>query len=46
VVTSEDMKAKRDVVHRVHAALQQRGYAGSAPVFSVMWTRWFEPQNA
>ncbi len=41
VVTYEDMRAKRDVVRRVHAALVQRGYAGPAPVFNVMWIQWF-----
>jgi very-short-patch-repair endonuclease len=45
VVTSEDMKIKRAVVLRVHAALAQRGYTGRAPVFNIMWTQWFEPQN-
>ena len=41
VITSEDLKDKHEVVRRVHAALGQRGYRGSGPVFSIMWTRWF-----
>ncbi|AXT83829.1 hypothetical protein C6I20_00540 [Aeromicrobium sp. A1-2] len=41
VVTAEDLKDKAEVVRRIHAALAQRGYAGSAPVLSIMWTRWF-----
>jgi hypothetical protein len=41
VVTAEDLKNKREVVLRVHAALVQRGYTGPNPVFSIMWTRWF-----
>ena len=46
VVTSADMKDKREVVNRVHAALVLRGYAGPAPAFNIMWTRWFESSAA
>lgn len=47
VVTAEDLKDKREVVRRVHAALVRRGYSGPGPVFNVMWTRWFanSPQD-
>lgn len=45
VVTSEDMRTPEHVVRRVHAALTARGYAGRAPHFSVMWSRWFPTQD-
>ncbi len=41
IVTAEDLKAPRVVVHRVHRALVERGYRGPAPTFSIMWDRWF-----
>lgn len=41
VVTSEDLKRKREVVHRVHAALVDHGYEGRPPHFNVMWDQWF-----
>ena len=41
VVTSQDLKAPRLIVHRVHQALLDCGYTGPGPVFSVMWDEWF-----
>ncbi len=41
VVTSQDLKDKCAVVHRVHAALVARGYAGRAPHFNATWQLWF-----
>jgi hypothetical protein len=42
VATADRMREPRHVVHRVYAALRERGYAGPAPVFSTMWSSWFE----
>ncbi len=42
IVTAEDMKAPKMVVHRVHRALVERGFKGAPPTFSVVWERWFE----
>jgi len=42
VVTADGMRSPRHVVHRVYAALRQRGYTGPAPVFSAVWSTWFE----
>lgn len=41
VVTSRDLESPQQVVHRVHRAMVERGYAGRGPTFSVMWTSWF-----
>lgn len=41
VVTSEDLKNKKQVVWRVHAALIARGCECHRPHFNIMWTRWF-----
>lgn len=41
VVLVEDLKDKRSVVHRVHEAMVAHGYAGPAPHFNAMWTKWF-----
>jgi hypothetical protein len=41
VVTSRDLRTPRRIVHRVHQALVERGYAGPRPVFSTMWDTWF-----
>ena len=41
VATSDDVRAPQALVHRVHRALLSRGYLGPAPVFSVVWKRWF-----
>ena len=41
VVTSADLADKREVVRRVHRALEARGHDGRAPHFSVMWDRLF-----
>ncbi|KQV74695.1 hypothetical protein ASC61_06590 [Aeromicrobium sp. Root344] len=41
VVTIADLADKRTVIHRVHRALVDRGYAGRPPQFSIMWDRWF-----
>jgi hypothetical protein len=41
VVTSRDMATPQAVVRRVHEALVDRGHAGSGPIFSLMWSRWF-----
>lgn len=41
VVTSEDLKHKRQVVLRVHRALVAHGYTGPAPIFNDTWQRWF-----
>ncbi|KQX74615.1 DUF559 domain-containing protein [Aeromicrobium sp. Root472D3] len=41
VVTSADLRDKREVVRRVHRAISARGYDGRDPHFSVMWDRLF-----
>lgn len=41
VVTFEDMRRTREVVWRVHAAIEARGYAGPAPLFNSSWDSWF-----
>lgn len=41
VVTVGDLQEPRLVVDRVHRALLARGYAGPAPVTSLMWLRMF-----
>lgn len=41
VITSEDLNSKREVVHRVHRAIKDRGYEGRPPVFNDSWERWF-----
>lgn len=41
VVTSEDLRNKREVVRRVHRAIEARGYEGASPVFNDSWDRWF-----
>ena len=41
VITSGDLDDKREIVHRVHRALTQRGYAGRAPIMNTMWDAWF-----
>ncbi len=41
VITVADLADKRAVICRIHRALVDRGYAGRAPQFSVMWDRWF-----
>lgn len=41
IVTSEDLRDKREVVRRIHTALKARGYEGPAPLFNVMWDRLF-----
>lgn len=41
IVTAEDLKSPKEVVHRVHQALVERGYKGAAPTYSIMWDRWF-----
>ena len=41
VITIADLTDKRAVIHRIHRALVDRGYAGRPPHFSVMWERWF-----
>ena len=40
VVTSADLRDKREVVHRVHRAIRARGYDGE-PHFSALWDRLF-----
>lgn len=42
VITSHDLRYPRQIVHRVHQALLDRGYEGPRPVFSVMWEGWFD----
>jgi very-short-patch-repair endonuclease len=41
VITSGDLEDKREIVHRVHRALIQRGYVGRAPILNTMWDTWF-----
>lgn len=41
VITSQDLKDKRAVVNRVHAALVARGYTGQPPRFNATWNSWF-----
>jgi hypothetical protein len=45
VVTAGDLASPRLIVQRVHAALVHRGYAGPAPVFSVVWDTWFPTEG-
>ncbi|WP_297784863.1 DUF559 domain-containing protein [Aeromicrobium sp.] len=44
VITVADLKHPRTIVRRVHTALLERGYAGPAPRFSLMWDTWFAPR--
>ncbi|MGH3359585.1 MAG: DUF559 domain-containing protein [Nocardioidaceae bacterium] len=46
VVTVEDLKKKRNIVHRVHRALVAHGYTGADPHFNAMWTKWFAGEEA
>lgn len=41
VVTSEDLRNKREVVRRIHRALEAKGYEGRAPLFNDSWDQWF-----
>lgn len=41
VVTSEDLRDKREVIRRIHAALKARGYEGRAPLFNASWDKLF-----
>ncbi|MET0767000.1 MAG: hypothetical protein ABWY50_05095 [Aeromicrobium sp.] len=41
VITAGDLQDKREIVHRVHRALTERGYAGRAPIMNAMWDTWF-----
>ncbi|MCL3817220.1 hypothetical protein [Aeromicrobium wangtongii] len=45
VITAGDLGRPRQIVHRVHNALTDRGYAGPRPVMSSQWDTWFPTRN-
>lgn len=41
VITSEDLRNKREIPWRVYEALKDRGYEGRQPHLNAMWDQWF-----
>lgn len=41
VITSEDLKRKKEIPWRVYGALRDHGYEGAPPHTNAMWSKWF-----